>query len=133
GRRTNSVGGPRARLWRQGSTSEHVKQLLAQLEHTLPGLSKMATGVHLLSYWPAHTWTRGSRSYYAQGDRLLFGGYEAVRQGNVQFCGEHTSLTAQGALIGAVETSRRCSDSLVKDRYAGGGPIRVTQSEPDVE
>lgn len=130
---TNSVGGPRARLLRQGSTSEHVKQLLAQLEHTLPGLSKMATGVHLLSYWPAHTWTRGSRSYYAQGDRLLFGGYEAVRQGNVHFCGEHTSLTAQGTLNGAVETALRCAAEIVKDIEAGGGPIVVPPPDPDPE
>jgi len=34
-------------------------------------------------------------------------------QGNVHFCGEHTSIDAQGYLEGAVETGGRAADEII--------------------
>ncbi|MFO7188573.1 MAG: FAD-dependent oxidoreductase [Pseudomonadota bacterium] len=130
---TNSVGGLRARQLNAGPLADHVKQLLEYLDRTLPGVKNMATGTALLSYWVNHTWTRGSRSYYAPGDRLLFGGYEGVPQGRAHFCGEHTSVVTPGTMNGAVETGMRCAEEILQDVAEGGGTVPPPEPEPEPE
>ena len=42
-----------------------------------------------------------------------FAGVERESQDGVQFCGEHTSIDAQGYLEGAVETGERAADEII--------------------
>ncbi|MDI1480844.1 NAD(P)/FAD-dependent oxidoreductase [Polyangium sp. y55x31] len=55
-----------------------------------------------------------SYSYYRVGQRVLFGGHEAARQGGVLFCGEHTSLDFQGHMEGAASQGARAAGELAR-------------------
>ena len=46
------------------------------------------------------------------GQYTTFGGYERVRQGNVLFCGEHTSIDFQGFMEGAASEGRHAARQL---------------------
>jgi monoamine oxidase len=54
----------------------------------------------------------GAWSYYNIGNYTGFSGIEPVRQGNVHFAGEHTSLDFQGFMEGAVTSGERVADEL---------------------
>ena len=51
-------------------------------------------------HWPTYPLTMGSYSAYKVGQYTKFAGAEAERFGNLHFCGEHTSLDAQGYMEG---------------------------------
>jgi monoamine oxidase len=44
---------------------------------------------------------------------IRFAGVEREAQNGVQFCGEHTSIDAQGYLEGAVETGQRAAAEMI--------------------
>ena len=88
---------------------------LAQWERLVPGCTQQWNGKVILNNWPKNPWTRGAYGYYAPGNYTSFVGYEGTRQFNCHFCGEHTSLVAQGYLEGAVETGQRCADEIKAD------------------
>ncbi|WP_371602381.1 FAD-dependent oxidoreductase [Streptomyces sp. NBC_01220] len=44
-----------------------------------------------------------------------YAGYEAVRQGNTHFAGEHTSEEAQGYMEGGAESGLRAADEILTD------------------
>lgn len=110
---TNFSGGKNAVAMNDAPLATKLKNFLAQYARVLPGAQQQATGKALLNYWPGHRWAQGSYSYYAPGDYIRFGGYEGVRQGNCHFCGEHTSIEAQGYLNGAVESGLRCAREII--------------------
>lgn len=88
---------------------------LAQWEKLIPGCTAAWNGKMVLNNWPKNIYTKGAYGYYAPGNYTSFVGYEGVRQGNCHFCGEHTSITNQGYLEGAVETGERCANELKND------------------
>lgn len=88
---------------------------LAQFEKLFPGATQAWTGKFILNNWPKNPYTLGAYGYYAPGNIASFLGYEGVRQGNCHFCGEHTSIPAQGYLEGAVETGQRCAQEIKND------------------
>jgi hypothetical protein len=47
------------------------------------------------------------------GQYTKFSGVEREQEGNVHFCGEHTSIDFQGYLNGAVETGERAADEVI--------------------
>ena len=93
-----------------------AREFLAQWERMIPGSSSEWNGKVLINAWPKYFWSGGSYSYYAPGNYAAFAGYEGVRQGNCHFCGEHTSIEAQGYLEGAVESGKRCAQEVIADR-----------------
>jgi monoamine oxidase len=66
-----------------------------------------------VDWWKGNLYTRGSYSYWRVGQYTRFAGVEREPQGNVHFCGEHTSIDAQGYLEGAVETGERPADEII--------------------
>jgi monoamine oxidase len=48
------------------------------------------------------------------GQYTSFGGYEKVRQGNVLFCGEHTSTDFQGFMEGGAAEGKRAARQIAK-------------------
>ncbi len=88
---------------------------LAQFEHLVPGCTAQWNGKVTLNKWPKNPWARGSYGYYAPGNYTSFVGYEGTRQFNCHFCGEHTSIEAQGYLEGGVETGQRCATEIMND------------------
>ena len=67
-----------------------------------------------------------SYSYYRTGSYTSFAGHEGVPQGNIYFCGEHTSQDFQGFMEGGASTGQetaRAIHAVVRghDIAAGGG------------
>jgi len=101
-----------------------VTDFLSELEHVYPGISTAWNGRAFLDFWAADPWHHGSYAYYKVGQYTAFAGYEIVRQGNVHFCGEHTSYDFQGFINGAVATGASAAQEIL-------GELRLTaKAEP---
>jgi monoamine oxidase len=109
------TGGDIGSTFGSGSPSRLARQFLGQVEPVLPGLSAGWNGRATVDYWPGNPYTRGSYSYWQVGQYTRFAGVEGEQEGNAHFCGEHTSIDAQGYLEGAVETGERAADEVVSD------------------
>lgn len=75
---------------------------LSQLAPVYPGLSW--NGKATQSIWHKAPLFNASYSYYQPGSYSAFAGYEIEPQGNVYFCGEHTSIDYQGYMEGGAFT-----------------------------
>jgi monoamine oxidase len=116
----NYTGGSAAVAMNQDTPAARVDDFLRQLDNVYPGVSGQWNGRVNLAYWPGNPLTRGSYSYYRPGQYTRFAGYEAVRQGNCHFCGEHTTLEYQGYLNGAVATGEAAADEIRHDILGEG-------------
>lgn len=112
----NYTGGNTALAYANSTDLQSVAtSFLAQFERIFPGVSQAWNGKFILNNWPKNPYTKGAYGYYAPGNIASFLGYEGTRQGNCHFCGEHTSIPAQGYLEGAVETGQRCAEEIKND------------------
>jgi monoamine oxidase len=98
-----------------GSATQLANQFLQQVEPVMPGLTSTWNGLATVDYWPGNVFTRGSYSYWQVGQYTRFAGVEGEQEGNAHFCGEHTSIDAQGYLEGAVETGERVASEILAD------------------
>ncbi|TKC92999.1 flavin monoamine oxidase family protein [Polyangium fumosum] len=87
---------------------------LGWLEKVLPGGTTSWNGRATQSMPHLNPLYEASYSYYRVGQRVLFGGHEAARQGGVLFCGEHTSLDFQGHMEGAASQGARAAEELAR-------------------
>ena len=99
------------------ATASGVRQdaqtFLAQLEPLLPGATAAWNG-HCAGAMPHRCpWFKSSYSYWKVGQYQAFGGYERVRQGNVFFAGEHTSLDFQGFMEGGASEGVRAGNEII--------------------
>ncbi|MET0168159.1 MAG: NAD(P)/FAD-dependent oxidoreductase [Vicinamibacterales bacterium] len=85
---------------------------LAQLEAVFPGLTPKWNDKAILSLPQKSPFFRASYSFYRVGQYTTFAGYEAVRQGGVLFCGEHTSIDFQGFMEGGAAEGKRAARQL---------------------
>ena len=107
------TGGQLADTFENGTPEEHAAEFLAQIEPVLPGLSSQWNGRATVDWWKGNPYSRGSYSYWQVGQYTRFAGVEGEPQEGVHFCGEHTSIDAQGYLEGAVETGERAADEII--------------------
>lgn len=107
------TGGNVANTFGSGTPASRAGQFLAQLEPVLPGVSATWNGRATVDFWPGNPFSRGSYSYWRVGQYTKFVGIEGVQEGNAHFCGEHTSIDAQGYLEGAVETGERAASEVI--------------------
>jgi monoamine oxidase len=89
-----------------------AKTTLAQLEPVFPGLPDKWNGKAILSLPKKSPFFRASYAFYRVGQYTTFAGYEAVRQGGVLFCGEHTSIAFQGFMEGGASEGTRAAKEL---------------------
>jgi monoamine oxidase len=75
---------------------------LAELAPVYPGMAW--NGKATQSIWHKAPLFNASYSFYRRGQYTQFAGYEGVSQGNVHFCGEHTSIDYQGYMEGGAFT-----------------------------
>ncbi len=92
-----------------------VHAFLSQLEALYPGVGAQWNGKAFVDNWTKDRWHRGSYSYWGLGNCTSFVGIEQVPQGNVHFCGEHTSRDFQGFMNGAVETGEQAAREIIHD------------------
>lgn len=111
----NYTGGNYGTTFDQGTASELASRFLTQIEPVLPGITPQWNGLATVDSWPGNPFSRGSYSYWQVGQYTRFAGIEGVQEGNVHFCGEHTSIDAQGYLEGAVETGERAATEVLSD------------------
>jgi monoamine oxidase len=109
------TGGTIGNSFGQGTPAQRAQQFLSQIEPVLPGLTAQWNGRATVDYWPGNPHTFGSYSYYKVGQYTRFAGIEGEQEGNAHFCGEHTSVDAQGYLEGAAETGERVAAEIVSD------------------
>ncbi|MCU1428186.1 MAG: hypothetical protein JWL83_2186 [Actinomycetia bacterium] len=89
-----------------------VTWFLEQVEHVFPGTIAAHTGVAYEDHWAVDPWHLGSYSYYRVGQFHTISGSEHRQEGNLHFAGEHTSVSQQGFLEGAVESGERAAREI---------------------
>ena len=92
-----------------------VNDLLVNLERVLPGMTAAwNAGPRLAHYHDGNQdqRLRGAWSQYAIGQYTGFSGIEPVREGNIHFAGEHTSLEDQGFIEGAITSGERAAAEI---------------------
>jgi monoamine oxidase len=109
------TGGRIGASFGSGTPESRAAQFLTQIEPVLPGISAQWNGRASVDFWPGYEWSRGSYSYWKVGQYTAFAGVEGRQEGNVHFCGEHTSIDFQGYLNGAVETGERAAREVLAD------------------
>ena len=109
----NYTGGQLADTFATGTPEEHAADFLARIEPVLPGLSSQWNGLATVDWWAGNPYSLGSYSYWRVGQYTRFAGVEREPQEGVHFCGEHTSIDAQGYLEGAVETGERAANEII--------------------
>lgn len=107
------TGGKVSDSFRHGAPAMRAQQFLEQIEPVLPGLRTAWNGRATVDFWPANPYSRGSYSYWQVGQYTSFAGIERAPEGNAHFCGEHTSIAAQGYLEGAVESGDRVASEIL--------------------
>ena len=91
-----------------------AKNALRRGELVFPGLSAVWNGRATQSIPHKAPEFKASYAYFRVGQYLAFAGYEAVTQGGVLFCGEHTSTDFQGFMEGGASEGVRAAKELVK-------------------
>ncbi|MFN0251018.1 MAG: flavin monoamine oxidase family protein [Kofleriaceae bacterium] len=85
---------------------------LTQISQTYPNLSW--NGKATQSLFHKSSFACLAYSYYKPGQYTDFGGYEAEKQGNVYFCGEHTTQDFQGFMEGGAITGEDAAKALIQ-------------------
>lgn len=108
----NYSGGAYARGFAGADPVARAVQFCGQVEPLMPGASAAFNGLATLDTWHDNPFSQCSYSYWKVGQYTRFAGVEGEREANAHFCGEHTSIDAQGYLEGAVETGQRAAAEL---------------------
>jgi monoamine oxidase len=101
----NSLGTP--------AVDRSARRFTRQLDRVIPGAAAAYTGRAILSVPSADPNLRGAYSFWKPGQYTTIAGYEFVRQGNVHFAGEHTSLHFQGFMEGGAATGAMAARALL--------------------
>lgn len=92
-----------------------VNDVLVNLERVFPGITNAWNAGPKLAYCNdgnIDPHLLGAWSQYRIGQYTGFSGIEPVREGNIHFAGEHTSLEAQGFIEGGVTSGERAASEI---------------------
>ena len=90
-----------------------VTEMLEAIEPLFPGSTTAFNGKAWRDHWIASPWHYGSYSYLGRGQHTGFSGVEAVPEGNLHFCGEHTSIEFRGFMEGAARSGTRAAREIL--------------------
>ncbi len=110
---TNFTGGAHGAAQGKGTTEERTAEFLAGFDRVFPGAAAAHDGRAVRVHWPSFRWTRGAYSSYLVGQYTAFCGAEIAAEGNVHFCGEHTSTDYQGFMEGGALTGLIAGDQVL--------------------
>jgi monoamine oxidase len=94
--------------------AQDLDWFLARIELVFPGTTSAATGRAYEDHWALDPWVNGAYSYYRVGQANSYGAIAARPEGRIHFAGEHTSVSYQGFLNGAVESGERAARELLR-------------------
>jgi monoamine oxidase len=112
---TNFTGGKQGIAIGNGTPEERMADFLGQLDTVFPGSKVASNGKVARMHWPTSPFVLGSYSSYKVGQYTKFAGAEQERFKNVHFCGEHTSLEAQGYMEGGAATGAMAAAEIAAD------------------
>jgi monoamine oxidase len=112
---TNYVGGQKGFDIGTGTPEQQAAAFLEGFSRVFPGVSIASNGKVARMVWPTYPLTKGSYSAYKVGQFTTITGAEIERVGNLHFCGEHTSLDAQGYMEGAALTGAMAAAEVAAD------------------
>ena len=112
---TNFLGGDAGVAVGEADPEQYYTGLLADLERIFPGVTDAyrADSARRM-HWPSYEFTLGSYSCYRPG-QWSFWTHEGEREGNLHFCGEHTSADFQGWMEGGAETGALVAAEILGD------------------
>jgi monoamine oxidase len=93
-----------------------VEAFLANFDSLFPGAARHYNGRSYYVWSPGDPHILGAYSYLKVGQYTGFNGIQGVREGNLHFAGEHTSVNFQGYIEGALRSGYRCADEIVSPR-----------------
>lgn len=111
----NYTGGNYGNTFGSGTPAQRAQQFLQQINPVMPGIGSAWNGLATVDHWAGNPLARGSYGCWLVGQYTRFVGVEREQEGNAHFCGEHTSIDAQGYLEGAVETGERAAAEVAAD------------------
>lgn len=112
---TNFLGGDAGVDVGDVDAEEYYTGILADVEAIFPGAADAyRPGTARRMHWPSYEHTLGSYTCYRPG-QWAFYEQEGVREGNLHFCGEHTSVDFQGWMEGAAETGLLVASAIIEE------------------
>lgn len=112
---TNFLGGDAGVEVGNVDEEQHYTGLLPDLELIFPGVTEAyRPGTARLMHWPSYEHTLGSYTCYRPG-QWSFYELEGLREGNLLFCGEHTSVDFQGWMEGGAETGALVATEIIEE------------------
>ncbi len=97
------------------AVQRHVTRFFAQLDQIWPGVSKEWNGKAAFGNVQVDPNIQGSYSCWLLGQYTKIAGYERVRQGNIHFAGEHTSVEYQGFMEGGASSGISAAKEILAD------------------
>jgi monoamine oxidase len=91
------------------ASDARVRPALDRISKAIPGLVAEWNEDAWLDHWASDPWTHGSYAAFEAGQYTRYWGFAGLPEGRVLFGGEHTSLSTQGFLEGAVRSGERCA------------------------
>ncbi len=127
---TNFTGGKRGVAIGEGPPADRMADFLDQFDGVFAGAKAASNGKVARMHWPTNPLVLGSYSAYKVGQYTKFAGAERPRYKNVHFCGEHTSLEAQGYMEGAAATGAMAAAEIAADLGISTPKTMSAQSGP---
>jgi len=127
---TNFTGGKRGVAIGEGTPQERLTDFLGSLENVFPGVKAASNGLVARMHWPTSPLVLGSYASYKVGQYTKFAGAEQTRFKNVHFCGEHTSLDAQGYMEGGAATGAMAAAEIATDLGIKAEPAMRVRRAP---
>jgi monoamine oxidase len=110
-----SAGTPYASAETSSKVVTLAQRFLKQLEPVFPGITKQWNRRATLSTPMIDPNLNCSYSYWKVGQYVGFSGWEALRQGNIHFAGEHCSQDFQGYMEGGASTGVSAANEILAD------------------
>jgi monoamine oxidase len=86
-----------------------IDAYLQDFDQLFPRVARAFNGRSYFVWSPGDPHILGAYSYLAVGQYTAFNGIQGVREGNLHFAGEQTSLNFQGYIEGALRSGYRCA------------------------
>jgi monoamine oxidase len=110
---TNFLGGAAGVAVGELDEERYYTGLLQDLELVFPGVTEAyRPGTARRMHWPSYQHSLGSYTCYRPG-QWSFWELEGAREGNLHFCGEHTSVDFQGWMEGGAETGALVAAEII--------------------
>ncbi|WP_309571978.1 NAD(P)/FAD-dependent oxidoreductase [Deinococcus sp.] len=111
---TNYLGGHHGLAVGIGTAQAQTDAWLAGMERVFPGLNATRSSeAPVRAFWPGNPYVLASYSCYTVGQWTTISGAEPEQVGGLHWCGEHTSVDAQGYMEGGVVSGERVATELV--------------------